>query len=618
VIRRLRTLLGRTRTAPARIERIDHLLSASVPQHLDALAEHVTRRVRDQGDVHRGETALAFQQLTLAVQDLADRVSIQRAELDGRLTQLAEELAQRVASADERQRRDTAWLRQAIADLGALADRNAEAISAAHTDLADRSGRIAHIGLTGFEAALIAQRDSSAAMLIDAHSHTGPRVDGLTVIMTTWNHAAWLPEAVASALATREALADDHFAEILILNDASTDETESVLTGYLDDPTVRVINSPVNIALGRARNVLLAACRTRHAVILDADNWLLPHGVSDIYSVAREHGSAITYGHVIAATDADTDWTTFSCPPSALTLRTGEAFDSMCIIDVEQVLHLGGYTCDPALAGIADDFELFNRTLRRRHLVAFVPTVIGRYRISPNRHSTGIAHEASIHRRIARSYHYDNPDFDRMNVIVAHPRSGVLWTTSAAATYAPAEERTSISRHGCRPAQRVLMITSGGVDNLGDDAIGERVLQRIRSLTPEAYVDVATDGGPLSMTGRPARWIGTVQQVWQSLTDKQISSLLVAGESAAWLTPIERVSPVTDLARYDSIIIAGGGNLNDEFADGQARPRLAIALAASQLGVSVTWSGQGIGPCDDRLLRRGLRLSRSAQRRTAR
>jgi polysaccharide pyruvyl transferase WcaK-like protein len=57
-----------------------------------------------------------------------------------------------------------------------------------------------------------------------------------------------------------------------------------------------------------------------------------------------------------------------------------------------------------------------------------------------------------------------------------------------------------------------------------------------------------------------------------------------------------------DLTDFDLVVVAGGGNLADEFAEDVARPRLAIAAAAGALGVPVVWTGQGVGPlADDRL-----------------
>lgn len=50
------------------------------------------------------------------------------------------------------------------------------------------------------------------------------------------------------------------------------------------------------------------------------------------------------------------------------------------------------------------------------------------------------------------------------------------------------------------------------------------------------------------------------------------------------------------------MVVAGGGNLADDFADDVALPRLAIAAAAGVLGIPVVWSAQGVGPLrDDRL-----------------
>ena len=617
--RRLRTMLARSRSMPSRVERLDHGIAVAIPDHLDALATHVTGSVRNQGDVHRGETAQAFTDLAAAAAERHDALLAQlaqstttlsaeirdaRATLDATLAEVAvlqhqqhHQLQQLLAEAASAQHR--------LAHLADEATRATQQRTALADQLADQLARAIHGDRITLEAVLADTRDRVAAELVATHAYPLARVDGLTVIMTTWNHGAWLRSAIESAQATLAALTDEFATEILIIDDGSTDESGAVLAAFDSDPQVRVLRSPANIAIGRARNVLLAACRTRHAVILDADNWLLPHGVVDIHAVAHQHGSTITFGHVIAATDDDRTWTTFSNPPTIDTILNGQAFDSMCIIDVASVQALGGYSVDPNLAGVADDFELFNRALRRSHLVAFVPTVIGRYRLTATRHSAGSAHMPSVERRIQRSYHYDRPDLERMRVVIAHPRTGVVWATRAAddlLTSAPALQPPAEAIAPAR-AKRILLIASGGVGNLGDDAIGEVVLQRIRSADPGVRIDVVTDRHALNTRGRPAPWVGTVADLWQALSDKELEFVVErAGANASWLIPAERRNAVVDLAGYDAVHIAGGGNLADAFADDQARPRLALAFALHGLGVPVTWSGQGIGPCSAPLI----------------
>ena len=612
-VRRFRDAVARRRAMATRVEHIDRQAAQAIPSHLDALAAHVTAQVRDQGDVHRGETAQAFT-------DLAVHVDRHRDELAAALARSSEQLAARVQSSDaalEAARRELAEHRQALlaltADVGIILQQLTQLSDAnvrQHSALSESVARSIHVGRIGIEAGMADARDRVAAQLSETNQRSGARVAGLTVTMITWNHGGWLRGAVDSARAALAAVGGDFAREILVLDDGSTDETNVVLAEYALDPMVRVLRSPSNLALGRARNVLLAACRTDHAVILDADNWLLPHGVADIHAVAVKHHSTITYGHVIAATDDDRSWTTFTTAPTAETIRNGQAFDSMCVIDVAAIEALGGYSTDPNLAGMADDYELINRALRQAHLVAFVPTVIGRYRLATMRHSVGVAHMRSVERRIERSYHYDDPELESFRLIVAHPQTGVVWATPGAGIRVtpPVGPAADPIRAG---GPRILLIASGGVGNLGDDAIGEVVLARIRDSLPDAWVDVVTDRGALATHGRPAPWLSTVTELWQSLTDEELALVAErAGGNWQWLTPTDRRGPFVDLGSYDAVHIAGGGNLADPFADAQARPRIAIALACHGRGVPVTWSGQGVGPCSEPLLEL-LRLAAS-------
>lgn len=94
-----------------------------------------------------------------------------------------------------------------------------------------------------------------------------PRV---TVALPTYNAAHWLPGAIASVLAQR-------FAgfELLVLDNASTDDTAAVMARYQDPRVVYRVNER---NLGFAGNVHLGCrmARGEFVVILGADDILLP------------------------------------------------------------------------------------------------------------------------------------------------------------------------------------------------------------------------------------------------------------------------------------------------------------------------------------------------------
>lgn len=92
----------------------------------------------------------------------------------------------------------------------------------------------------------------------------------ISVIIPTYNCAAYVRRAVESCLEQ-----DSEVAEIIVVDDGSTDRTPDVLTTFADRPKVRVIRQ-TNAGISRARNAGVAASRGTHLCFLDADDELLP------------------------------------------------------------------------------------------------------------------------------------------------------------------------------------------------------------------------------------------------------------------------------------------------------------------------------------------------------
>ncbi len=554
---RLRAWFAQWRGVPARAERIDRIAVhldravADLEARLDAL-DHQGAARRSDAERLEGAAAIALSEARGRHEDVAGWTTA---------------IDRRVAESDERLR------------------------------------SVAHDQRVALEASLAPARDAIAAALTAQHRHDGERRRGLSVLTITWNHAGWLPEAAASAAATLDALGDDAGVH-LILDDASTDETAAVLDGLLADPRVVVVRSTANLNLARARNVLLASCPTTHAVVLDADNRLCPDGVVAVHQVARDHGPVLAWGQVVASDDAGTNWDAFAYAPAHETLRNGLSFDSMCVVDVEAVQRLGGYSTDPNLAGVVDDYELLLRCVRRDHLVTFVPVVLGRYRSAPLRHSLLSADHRRAAQRVERMYLYDDPDPEHLPVAAVHPATGVLWAWEGARQRLGWSPPVPSGGHPAAEGSigpRLLVVAPGGVGNLGDDAITWSVLDRLLQAVPDARVHLVTDRHPPPQRPRrpvvPVRWDGTVLELWRGLPDELVQRAAERLDVPVGALQADRAHPATvDLAHFDLVVVAGGGNLADEFAEDVARPRLAIAAAAGALGVPVVWSGQGVGP----------------------
>ncbi|RZV08823.1 glycosyl transferase family 2 [Natrinema hispanicum] len=88
----------------------------------------------------------------------------------------------------------------------------------------------------------------------------------VSVIIPTYNRAATLPRAIDSALAQT---IDD--LEVVVVDDGSTDDTESVLAAY-EDSRVRPVVHETNQGANVARNTGLEDARGEYVAFLDSDD----------------------------------------------------------------------------------------------------------------------------------------------------------------------------------------------------------------------------------------------------------------------------------------------------------------------------------------------------------
>ena len=90
------------------------------------------------------------------------------------------------------------------------------------------------------------------------------------IVVTTYNHARFLEEALASVVAQRVRAND-----VVVVDDGSTDDPGSIVARF---PDARLIRQP-NRGLAAARNAGLKALTTSQVIFLDADDRLQPIAV---------------------------------------------------------------------------------------------------------------------------------------------------------------------------------------------------------------------------------------------------------------------------------------------------------------------------------------------------
>lgn len=118
----------------------------------------------------------------------------------------------------------------------------------------------------------------------------------VSVIMPAYNVASFVAEAIESVLT--QAQAD---CELLIADDASTDDTAAVIEHYRRHPLVRVFRNQHNRGAAATRNALIRAARGRYITPCDADDLLLTGNLTRQAGYLDLHPEiGAVYGSIIA------------------------------------------------------------------------------------------------------------------------------------------------------------------------------------------------------------------------------------------------------------------------------------------------------------------------------
>ena len=132
---------------------------------------------------------------------------------------------------------------------------------------ADRHRAAARGRMVVPDAPASAQDAPAAPFIRPAPSGDAPAV---SVIVPTYNRAALLERALASVLTQ-----DFEDFEVLVIDDASTEDVRSVVAGFAD-PRLRYLRQPENRGVAAARNLGMASASGRYFAFLDSDDEWLP------------------------------------------------------------------------------------------------------------------------------------------------------------------------------------------------------------------------------------------------------------------------------------------------------------------------------------------------------
>ena len=182
--------------------------------------------------------------------------------------------------------------------------------------------------------------------LLGIYERAGKAQDEKTVsiIIPCHNYAAYLPEAIQSALSQTVPC------EVIVVDDKSTDESVKIARQFKG---VNVLENPENLGVAETRNRGIESAHGRYIVCLDADDRLRPDFVEKHLAAFRTGDRAIAYAPVELMDTAGTLTRKYMFRNPAkmeLQARGQNQIPSCCMFKREFWRRAGGYDrrCTPA------------------------------------------------------------------------------------------------------------------------------------------------------------------------------------------------------------------------------------------------------------------------------
>lgn len=231
----------------------------------------------------------------------------------------------------------------------------------------------------------------------------------IAVVTPNYNHARYLPESMGAVLAQTR-LPDEY----LLIDDASTDESRSVMTALAAGrPWIRVLHNERNLGAIASVNRALAETSCDYVAFLSADDRVTPDFIERSLALLAQHPSAAICSALTDVIDADgrslgvfrspvVTSTDSWLPPSDARdtlLRYGVwVWGNAAVVRRDALLELGGFREE--LGPLADG--ALHVLLPLRYGACFIPAVLASFRITQDNYSRRARRDAAQYREMAQ------------------------------------------------------------------------------------------------------------------------------------------------------------------------------------------------------------------------
>lgn len=214
----------------------------------------------------------------------------------------------------------------------------------------------------------------------------------VTVIMSVHNGARYLREAISSIL--NQTLKEFEF---IIVDDASTDESESIIHSFTD-PRIKILKNEQNIGLTKSLNIALQKSTGTYIARMDADDIALPERLTVQKNFLDTHPDIVCVGSALRIIDEhgveQGSKTVFSDPALLgfhMKMKNQIAHPTV-LFRKDAILSVHGY--DETFT-YAQDYDLWSRLLEMGFQFSNIEMPLLLYRIHTNSITQGKTKDAA-------------------------------------------------------------------------------------------------------------------------------------------------------------------------------------------------------------------------------
>ncbi len=219
-----------------------------------------------------------------------------------------------------------------------------------------------------------------AEIVLEHVRDSEPSWDLVTVAISLYNYARFLPECLDSVLAQRHAAI-----ELVVVDDFSAkDDSVAVASTWMLEHAQRfsrvlLLRHERNQGLAQARNTAFEHARASHVFVMDADNMIYPRAIGRLRQAIETSEAAAAYTQLeLFGTKSSVGHADIWHPKW---LRHGNYVDAMALISCSAWRDVGGYT---HIDGGWEDYDFWCKFVEQGYVAAFLPEMLCRYRVHGN------------------------------------------------------------------------------------------------------------------------------------------------------------------------------------------------------------------------------------------